>query len=41
MHRDAIMNYGRVLNIPGFQVCHVSSYVSVAQSSEYAKNMAK
>ena len=29
-------NYGRVLNIPGFRVCQVSSYVSVTQGFEYA-----
>ena len=28
-------NYGRVLNIPGFRVCQVSAYASVAQGSEY------
>ena len=31
-------NYGKVLNIPspGFRVCQVSAYASVAQGSEYA-----
>ena len=29
-------NYGKVLNIPGFLVCHVSVYASVALGSEYA-----
>ena len=29
-------NYGRVLHIPGFRVCQVSTYASVAQGSEYA-----
>ena len=29
-------NYGRVLNIPGFPVCQVSAYASVAEGSEYA-----
>ena len=28
-------NYGRALNIPGFQVCQVSAYECVAQGSEY------
>ena len=28
-------NYGMVLNIPGFRVCQVSAYASVAQGSEY------
>ena len=28
-------NYGRVLNILEFRVCHVSAYASVAQGSEY------
>ena len=28
-------SYGRVLNIPGFRVYHVSAYASVAQGSEY------
>ena len=27
--------YGMVLNIPGFWVCQVSAYASVAQGSEY------
>ena len=27
-------NYGRVLNIPGFHVCHVSVYEIVVQDSE-------
>ena len=30
-------NYGRVLNIPGFRVCQVSMYASIAQGSEYAR----
>ena len=29
-------NYGRVLNIPWFQVYQVSAYASIAQGSEYA-----
>ena len=29
-------NHGKVLNIPGFQVCQVFAYTSVAQDSEYA-----
>ena len=29
-------NYGKVLNIPGFPVCQVSAYASVAEGSEYA-----
>ena len=29
-------NYGRVLNIPGFQVCQISAYATVAQGPEYA-----
>ena len=29
-------NYRRFLNIPGFQVCQVSVYASIAQGSEYA-----
>ena len=29
-------NYRRVLNIPGFRVCQVSAYASLAQGSEYA-----
>ena len=29
-------NYRRFLNIPGFQVCQVSTYVSIVQGSEYA-----
>ena len=29
-------NNEKVLNIPGFQVCQVSAYASVAQGSEYA-----
>ena len=29
-------NYGRVLDIPGFRVCQVSAYASVAQGLEYA-----
>ena len=28
-------NNGSVLNIPGFQICQVSAYTSVAQGSEY------
>ena len=31
-----ICNYGWVLNIPGFQVCPVPAYASIAQGSEYA-----
>ena len=27
--------YGRVLNIPGFQVCQVFAYASIIQGSEY------
>ena len=30
-------NYGRVLNIPGFQICQLSAYANVAQRSEYAR----
>ena len=29
-------SYGKVLNIPGFRVCQVSAYASVAQGSEYS-----
>ena len=29
-------NYRRVLNIPGFRVCEVSGYASIAQGYEYA-----
>ena len=29
-------NCGRVLNIPGLQVCQVSAYASIALGSEYA-----
>ena len=32
-------NYGRFLNIPGFRVCQVSAYATVAQGSEYAWSM--
>ena len=28
-------NYGRVLNIPRFRLCQVSTYASVAQGSEF------
>ena len=28
-------NYVRVLNIPGFRLCQISAYASVAQGSEY------
>ena len=41
MWQDSIIasgwNYGRVLNIPGFQVSQVSAYASFAQESEYAR----
>ena len=33
MLRDA---NGKVLNIPGFGVCQVSTYASIAQDPEYA-----
>ena len=29
-------NYGRVWNIPGFRVCQVSAYASIAHGTEYA-----
>ena len=29
-------NYGKILNIPGFQVYQVSAYASVTQGFEYA-----
>ena len=29
-------DYGGVLNIPGFRVCQVYAYVSVAQGTEYS-----
>ena len=29
-------NYGRIQNIPGFQICQVSAYVSITQCPEYA-----
>ena len=33
MCRDA---NGKILNIPGFRVCQVSTYANIAQGSEYA-----
>ena len=34
MRRDT---NGKVLNIPGFRVCQVSAYASIAQGYEYAR----
>ena len=30
-------SYGRVLNIPGFQVCQISAYANVVEDSEYVR----